>query len=72
MNPAAIKYTEEICKKASDEGYTLQLAPGTFTWKDKTGNIFGEHWNLDAQTMLHQACIFIQEKMKWEVEVLLD
>lgn len=60
-------YIESVCKKASDEGFTLHIGEGGFVWKDTKGDTFGAEWNLDPKTLMLEACIALETRQKWNL-----
>lgn len=63
-----ILYIESVCKRASEEGFKLQLASNGFVWQDKTGQLFGQEWHLPTvQLLLLEACIALEAKQGWKI-----
>jgi hypothetical protein len=71
MNIAAIKYCKAVAKKASDEGWKLQILPIGFVWQKGTDQ-HGIACRADVKDIFHSACMFIEENQKWVIEVNLD
>lgn len=64
----AYSFMEAVSKRASDEGWTLNLSTQGFVWRDSKGNIFGEQWPMmNPGQLLHQACMFLEKHQKWEL-----
>ncbi len=77
MNQAAVRFCEEVTKKASAEGWTLSISPIHYIWKK--GDVqFGSQPSMRMRTnnpplqeRLHEACFDLEAREKWTLEVVL-
>lgn len=58
-----IQYIEDVCKKASELGYTLNLNDQGFVWKNKNVEMSGARWMMvSVGILLLEACIYLEQK----------
>lgn len=68
MTKAGMRYCEEVTKKASKEGWKLNVSPLGYAWQ-KDGEIkytaqmlFPNGWEA-----IHEACTKLDDEMKWKI-----
>lgn len=70
MHPA-IAFCEAVCKRASEDGWTLRFDQTMFMWKKGDEQLGAQSLAFDARHQLHNACVEL-DKAHYNLRVELN